>query len=37
MNDELTRVVLADDAPKFGRINRLMLERDGRFEVTGAA
>lgn len=37
MNDELTRVVLADDVPEFRRIIRLMLERDGRFEVVGEA
>lgn len=37
MNDELTRVVLADDVPEFRRIIRLMLEGDGRFEVVGEA
>lgn len=37
MNDELTRVVIADDVPEFRRIIRLMLERDGRFEVVGEA
>ncbi|MBW3561889.1 MAG: response regulator transcription factor [Actinobacteria bacterium] len=37
MDDELTRVVLADDVPEFRRIIRLMLERDGRFEVVGEA
>lgn len=39
MNDEpeRTRILLADDVPTFRRIIRLMLERDGRFEVVGEA
>lgn len=39
MNEESdrTRILLADDVPTFRRIIRLMLERDGRFEVVAEA